>query len=34
MWYKGNGIVGIVDVQSLEELRVIDGIAGKANLIL
>lgn len=37
IWYKGNGIVGILDVQTLEELRVIDGIAGtelnEANLL-
>lgn len=29
MWYKGNGVISIVDAQSLQQLRAIEGIAGK-----
>ena len=29
MWYKGNGVVGMVNCQTLQELRQIEGISGK-----
>lgn len=29
MWYKGNGVISLVDVKNFEEIRTIEGVAGK-----
>ena len=29
MWYKGNGVISLVDVKTFEEIRSIEGVAGK-----